>query len=367
MKIAIFHNFIDNIGGAEIVTLTLARELNGSIYTTNINKENISKMGFADVLPRIHSIGKIPRNAPWRHQLALWKFGRIDLGKKYDFYIISGDWSISGAVKNKPNLWYAHSPLNELWAFRKYIRANMLRFWQRPLYDVWVFFNRKLTKKYIENIEKIVCNSKNTKERVLKYYNRKSEIIYPPVYINNYKWNGDKNYWLSVNRLIPHKRIEIQMQAFSELPNEKLIIVGSYERGASQFEKYKNKIQKIKPANANIINWVNHDELTKLYSECKGFIATARDEDFGMSIVEALASGKPVIASNEGGHKETVIDSRNGILIDDINSIKLLEAIKNISLELEKNPVKYKNTCKSDATRFSINEFINKIKSTILN
>ena len=74
MKIAIFHNFLDNIGGAEIVGLTLAREFDADIYTTNIDKEKIIKMGFEDVLPRLYSIGKVPINAPLRQQFVLWRF-----------------------------------------------------------------------------------------------------------------------------------------------------------------------------------------------------------------------------------------------------------------------------------------------------
>ena len=111
MKIAIFHNFLDNIGGAEIVTLTLARELNADVYTTNIDYDKIKKMGFENIV--IKSIGKIPINAPFRQQMALWRFRRLKL-KNYDFYIIAGDWAISGAVNNKPNLWYVHSPIREI-------------------------------------------------------------------------------------------------------------------------------------------------------------------------------------------------------------------------------------------------------------
>ena len=101
-RIAIFHNYLDNIGGAEIVGLTLARELKADVYTTNIDKEKIKKMGFNDV--NIISIGNIPINAPFRQQLAFLRFRLLNLKNKYDFYIIDGDWAMSGAVKNHPNL-----------------------------------------------------------------------------------------------------------------------------------------------------------------------------------------------------------------------------------------------------------------------
>ena len=112
MKIAIFHNYMDNIGGAEYMDLILARELNADIYTTNIDKEKIGKMGFST--NNIYSIGEIPINAPFRQEAAYWKFRFLNIEKrfkkKYDFYIIGGDWAMSGAIKNKPNLWLVCSP-----------------------------------------------------------------------------------------------------------------------------------------------------------------------------------------------------------------------------------------------------------------
>ena len=163
MKIAIIHNFMDNIGGAEIVSLTLARELNADIYTTLIAPEHIIKAGFIDVLPRIHSIGKIPKQAPFKQQLALWKCSRLNLKRQYDFYIISGDWAMSAVVHNKPNLWYVHSPLNEIWQFKDMVREKMVAAWKRPIFDLWVWFNRKLTLSYSRHVNNWVCNSTNTK------------------------------------------------------------------------------------------------------------------------------------------------------------------------------------------------------------
>ena len=155
------------------------------------------------------------------------------------------------------------------------------------------------------------------------------------------------------------------MKAFSKLPDENLIIVGSYERGARQFEKYNQFLKEIKPKNIEIKNWVSQKKLLDLYSNCKGFITTAQDEDFGMTPVEAMASGKPVIAGNEGGYKETIINDKTGILINDINPDKLAEAIKKMSKELKKNPNKYKKACLKRAKEFDTKVFIKKIKEEI--
>lgn len=365
MKIAVFHNYMDNIGGAEIVALTLARELEADIYTTNISAEKISRMGFADVLDRIYSLGKIPKQAPFRQQLALGKFRHLNLSKKYDFFIIAGDWAMSGAVNNKPNLWYAHSPLNELWEFQDFIKKNVLSFWKRYPYDLWVWFNRKLTLKYAESVDIWVCNSENTKKRIKKFYNKEAVVINPPINVKDYKWQEPKDYWLSVNRLITHKRIDLQTEAFKYLPAEKLVIVGSYEKTVTQFENYKNYIEKTKPNNVEIIHWADNQKLKQLYSECKGLIATAKDEDFGLTVVEAMAAGKPVIAPNEGGYKETIINENTGILIDDINPEKIAETIKKISAKLKDNPIRYREECLNQAKKFDSEKFIEKIKIEI--
>lgn len=371
MRIAIFHNFLDNIGGAELVTLILARELNADIYTTNIDYEKIKKMGFDLDKIKIYSIGKIPLNAPFRQQSALRKFRRLNLnknGRKYDFFIIAGDWAMSGGVNNKPNLWYVHSPIREIWDLRKYVRQNLVPKLLRPIFDIWVKYNRYLNKKYVKDIDKVVCNSINTKNRVRKYLKRDAVVINPPTETSKFYYNKIGDYWLSVNRLISHKRIEMQLEAFSKLPNEKLIIVGSYEK-SKHFQEYAKYIKKIKPKNVEILSWVGDEELKDLYSCCKGFITTAGDEDFGMAPVEAMASGKPVIAANEGGYKETVVDGMTGKLIEGITSEKLMQAIRKINNELKtkQNQEKYKIACQERARQFDTQNFIGKIKTEIKN
>ncbi len=365
MKIAVFHNFLDNIGGAEIVVLTLARELGADVYTTNIAADKISAMGFEDLLPRIHSIGHVPLNAPFRQQISFYRFRKLNLGNRYDLYIIAGDWAMSGGVLNKPNLWYVHSPLNELWEFSSHIRGELLPFWKRGLYDLWVRINRRLTLKYGNHINKFVCNSENTRSRLKKYYGKEAEVINPPIDTKNFRSGKSKNYWLSVNRIVRHKRIEIQTEAFKKLPEENLIIVGSYEKDSKHFEEYRSEIENLKPSNVKIMSWVCTQELRDLYANCKGVITTSMNEDFGMTAVEAMASGKPVIAPNEGGYKESTVNGKTGILIDDINPEKLVAAIKTLSQNLDQNPHMYVEACKNQAKQFDTEIFVRKIKAKI--
>jgi glycosyltransferase involved in cell wall biosynthesis len=364
MKIAIFHNYLDNIGGAEMVDLALAKELGADIYTTNIDKEKIAKMGYGT--ENIFSIGKIPINAPMRQEKAYWKFRNLNLKNKYDFYIIAGDWAMSGACHNKPNLWYVYSPIRELYDLNKYIRENIvpscyLKDLNKYIFDAWVFWRKFWNKKDLKHVQKIACISKTVQDRVKKYLGRESEIIYPPTDTKKYYYRKNGDFWLSVNRLVGHKRVDMQIKALQKMPAEKLIIVGSYEKSA-HFESYAEYCHKIKPANVEIKSWISDKELLELYADCKGLITTSINEDFGMNVVEAMAAGKPVIAPKEGAHQDAIINGKTGVLIEGINEKKLADAIKKMGEEIEKNPFQFRDACQKQAENFDIKIFIEKIK-----
>ncbi len=356
LKIAILQNYLDNIGGAEKVGLTLAREFNAPIYSTNINFDAIKKQGF-NLIPK--SIGKVPLNPPFRQQLTNVRFRNLNLKDKFDHFIISGDWNISAAIKNSPSTWYAHSPIRELWDLRSFTR-NKLPAWQKPIFSSWSAINRRINLKQVSKINNIVANSVNVQSRIKTYLKKDSTIINPPIETKFFKTGPYKNYWLSVNRLTSHKRIEMQIRAFRNLPDENLIIVGSYEE-SDYFKGYVDYIKRIAPNNVTILHQVKSNDLIKLYSECKGYITTAMNEDFGMTPIEAMASGKAVIAPNEGGFKETIVNGETGFLIDDINSLKLAAKIKSESSSLEN----FKKACLKQSKKFSVNNFMSKIKKEI--
>jgi len=363
MKIAIFQNFLDTIGGAEVVGLTLARELKADIYTTNIDREKIRQMGFDDVT--IYSIGRVPVNAPFRQQMVSWRFRRLNLKGKYNFFIINGDWAVSGAVKNKPNLWYVNATIRELYDMYSYVRENVLGPIKRPVFDVWVGYNRYLNKKHIAYIDSIASNSTFTQERVKKYLHRESELIYPPTQTQKFHYEKSGDYWLSVNRIIGYKRVDMQMKAFALLPDEKLIILGPYEKSRTSLA-YVELVKRLKPENVEIIEGANSfEELVHYYANCKGFITTCRNEDFGMTAIEAMASGKVVIAPHEGGYRETIVNGKTGICIDDMTPQKLADTVRNISQVLAQDPDYYVTSCREQAMKFDVSIFIRKIKDMI--
>ncbi len=352
MRVAVLSSYLDNIGGAEKVSLTIARELKADVYSTSVDQSMISRQGFR-IKPK--SIGEVPASPPFRQQLTLSRFRKLKLD--HDFFIISGEWAISAAVNNKPNLWYVHSPARELWDLYSYKRKN-LSAWQRPLFDLWVKYNRKLNLKYAGEVETIVSNSKNVQERVRKYLGRESSVIHPPVDTKNFCYKKPAGYWLSVSRLLPQKGIEVQLDAFRKLPDERLIIVGSYDRTKRRYAKH---LKKVAFDNVSFLDNVSAEKIRALYSECIGVITTSMDEDFGLTAVEAMASGKPVIAPASGGYRETIIDGITGSLLENAEPKTLIQEIKAIG----NNPQSYRNACLARAKKFDTSIFVKKLKEQV--
>jgi len=207
-------------------------------------------------------------------------------------------------------------------------------------------------------IGSIISNSHHIQEKVRKQYGRESVVIHPPVDCDRFRHKVGDNFWLSANRMIPAKRVKMQIEAFRRAPNETLVIVGECEE---HHKKYSEKILKNMPSNVIYRGAVSEEELRVLYTDCKGFITTAADEDFGMTAIEAMASGKPVIAPNEGGYRETIINGVTGVLLDDIDEEKLAKAIEYVG----ETPEHFKDACIRQARQFDTAIFIQKIKKHI--
>jgi len=354
MKKAIFHDYFGTIGGGEKVVIALAKLLNADIITTDI--DSVNKL---DTEVDVRSLGHTPTIPPLKQIYATKKFYSSDFSNDYDFFIFSGSWSHYAAHNHHPNMWYCHTPVRAFYdLYDTFLhRQDVI---SQQAFRLWVHGHRWMDQRSVNNIDQLVTNSKNSQKRIEKYYHRTADIIYPPVNVSKFRYKEYGDFWLSVNRLYPEKRIELQINAFRETPDEKLIIVGGHAKG-DHSKKYAENIINGLPQNVKILGEIPEKELIDLYARCKGLICTAIDEDFGLTPVEAMASGKPVIAVNEGGFRETVTE-KTGLLINaDLHSI--IEAIKFIS----NKPESYKNACLEQAKRFDLSIFSKNIKNMIKN
>jgi glycosyltransferase involved in cell wall biosynthesis len=356
MKVAIFHDYIGAIGGGEKLVLTLAKGLGADVITTDADMDSVAKMGFEEV--KIIRLGNTLKMPPLKQIDASFKFASCDFSKKYDFFIFSGNWAFFAAKKHKPNLYYCHTPTRAFYDLYDVYRKNHSIFIAVP-FTFWVQLHKRISEYYISHVCKIVTNSINTKSRIKKYLNRDSEVIYPPVDTSRFKFKECGNFWLSVNRLYPEKRVELQIEAFKEMPDQKLLIVGGYAAG-DHASGYASKLINQLPENVTLVGSVSEEKLLELYATCKGHITTAMNEDFGMTPIESMAAGKPIVAVKEGGFLESMVDKETGLLVE-ANVESIVQAVRIVS----ENPGKYKNSCIQRAKLFDTSEFIRKTKEVI--
>jgi len=352
MKIAIIHDFFGSIGGGEKLVLELAKGLKADIYTSDINRKNLRRLNYKDV--KIKSLGGCIQFPGLKQVHASYIFHNAKL-KNYDFYILSGNWSVFAAKKHQPNLYYMHTPVRMF--YDSYENFKKIASWKLIPFLLWVKFHKYFLEKQFRYVNKIVTNSINVKKRIKMYHWKEAKVIYPP--IKKYKFKKFGDFWLSVNRIYPHKRIGLQIETFRNLPEEKLIIVGGYMSG-DHAKQYAKKIFKNLPKNIKYIGEVSERKLEDLYGTCKAFITTSENEDFGMNVLEAMSAGKAVVAVNEGGYKESVSDKKTGILVN-ANVKQLVNSVKKIS----KDPGKFRNNCIKQADKFNTSIFIKKIKDEI--
>lgn len=358
MKVAIFHDYFHVIGGGEKLILTLARHLGADVITTDLDRTLISKMGFDDV--NIISLGSLVRMPPLRQIQATLKYAYCDFRGKYDFYIFSGNWAHYASRKHKPNLMYCHTPVRVFYDLRdQLLESKKGNPFIRFAIAVWIKVHSYFDKRSIKRVEKIVVNSRNTANRVKKYLGRDSMVIYPPCDTSRFKYISDDGYWLSVNRLYAEKRVHVQVGAFARMPEERLVIVGNNGQGDNS-DPYGRMVRSGLPHNVSILSDVTEEKLIDLYGRCRGFITTAMDEDFGMTVVEAMASGKPVIAVREGGYLESLVDGSTGIFID-CNEDSIISAVKQIS----QDPKKYHDACIARSKKFDVSVFLSGMDAII--
>lgn len=349
MKIAIFHDYIGAIGGGEKLTLTLARGLDADVITTDVDEDSVKKMGFEDV--NIISLGGMIKLPPLKQISASLRFALCDFSKEYDFFIFSGNWAPFAARKHKPNVWYCHTPVRVFYdLYDSFLRRQP--FITRPLFMVWVAIHRPISESYLKHVERIMVNSRNIQSKVEKYLHRDAEVVYPPIDTSKYSFKESGDFWLSVNRLYPEKRVELQIEVFRQMPLEKLIIIGDFAAGDFG-SRYAAKISRNLPTNVELHGALAESELIDLYARCKGLITTAMDEDFGMTPIEAMAAGKPVICVNEGGYRESVINGSTGVLVEP-DAKDIIRAIDIIN----RNPEQYRKACEAQAKKFDESIFI---------
>lgn len=277
----------------------------------------------------------------------------------YDL-IISSSSSIAKGVKTNSSqlhISYIHAPMRYAWDMsEQYLMDAGLNKGIKGWYARRVLeMLRKWDVLNTSEVDFLVANSKHIAGKIKKYYNRDSQVIYPPVDINNFALETSKDsYYLTASRLVSYKKIDLIVAAFSKLKNKKLIVIGD---GPEM-----NKLKNIATQNVELLGRVSDVELKKYMQKAKAFIFSA-EEDFGIVPVEAQACGTPVIAYGKGGALETIRNNDSGFFFYEQKAESILKAIKMFEkIEFDPNIVR-NNALKFSKERFE-SEFKNYVEST---
>jgi glycosyltransferase involved in cell wall biosynthesis len=197
-------------------------------------------------------------------------------------------------------------------------------------------------------VDEFIANGENVRRRIAKTYRRDASVVFPPVAVETFYEKPSEDYYLIVSELVPYKRIDSAVRVFSR-SGRRLKIVGAGPEFAA--------LKRLAAPNIEFCGRVNDEELRELYARCRAFLMPG-EEDFGISAVEALASGKPVIALGRGGALETVPET-GGILYRNATDDALRDAVERWDwLEGLINP----RHLQAWAARFSEVEFTSKMQ-----
>lgn len=378
MKIAIVHDYLKEFGGAERVLKVLTEMYpNSPIYTAFSVKNSTAEKEFRGT--KIIESWLAPLLKIWKFYSPLrfltpWIWRSFDLSK-YDLVITSCSWYITRGFSTKGGpssgrkvgpktnvIAYCHTPPRWLYGYETSV--GFTKYWPVKVYSAIVsHFMRLYDFKSAQEVDYWIANSKEVAGRIKKFYRKDATVIYPPVEVSNIqkiaaetKLKNKEKYFLIVSRLVGAKGLEDAVRVFSKQKKYKLKIVGE----SHGFSDVQSTISGIQSANVELLGRVTDEEIYKLFAGATGFIALARQEDFGMTVVEAQAAGCPIIAFNGGGFKESVIDGVTGLLINDTDE----KTLKNAIAKFEK--IKWdKKKIQKNAERFSKEKFVKEMRKYV--
>lgn len=310
MRVALVYDRLNKFGGAEAVLIEFSRLFPDADWYTSVF--NSTRASFAKSW-RVKSswLSGIPilrDHHEYYPFLMPFIFEAYDFSS-YDLVISIGSAECKGVITGTRtfHLHYCLTPTRYLYSHSVHYLGNFL-------YRLLAIPLRAWDKVASTRPDKMIAISTQVKKRIKKYYNRQSEVIFPPVDTSKFEitaklenWNTGlpNNYFLVVSRLVPYKRIDCLIETFRLRPNKQLVIVGIGSEMA--------RLKKMSPSNVIFAGFVADAALPSYYAGASAYLQ-ANEEDFGISMVEAQASGIPVIAYGSGGAVDIVVSGKTGIL-----------------------------------------------------
>lgn len=365
MKIALVHDYLNEFGGAERVLLSLSEIWpQAPIFTAFYKKDSPAWQRFKDKKIRVSWAHYLPGFASKLHSplrfLAPWIWGSFDFSK-YDVVIGSAGWYITKGFKKSSRtveICYCHSPPRWLYGYQTSIEWQ--RYWPVRVYGVIIgHLMRRYDWRSAQKVDHFIANSNNVARRISKFYRRDSKVIYPPVDLiikNQHLIPRKRDYYLVISRIVGGKGLDLAVKAAVRL-GLRLKIAG---KPAGYYLEYW-KLAKLAEGRVEFLDYVSDEKRAELYAGAKAFLALATDEDFGITPVEAMLAGTPVIAFRGGGYLESVIEGKTGVFFNQPTVGSLVKAIN----KLKKMNIKEKD-CIAQAKKFSKERFKKEMKQFVL-
>ncbi|MCK4891216.1 MAG: glycosyltransferase, partial [Candidatus Pacebacteria bacterium] len=254
--------------------------------------------------------------------------------------VISSSNSFAKGIITKPktvHLCYCHAPTRFLWDWHyNYLRENKIKGFKKALIMPLLHYLRMWDKSASERVDYFIANSKNTADKIKKFYGRESAVVYPPAIIprltspkregavlpllGEVRGDINNNYFLIISRLSPYKKIDVAIEAFNKLELPLIIIGDGQDR---------KRLEKIAEKNIKFLGFQPEKKLGQYYQNCYAFIFPGED-DFGITPIEAMSFGKPILAFRKGGAMETIIEGITGEFFDDPIPEILADGIRRI-------------------------------------
>ncbi len=326
-RIAVVHDWLPVYAGAErVLEQILATFPQADVFTLVdfIPDEQRAFLGNRPVSTSF--IQKLPfARSKYRYYLPLAPLAieQFDLSD-YDVVISSSYVVAKGAltVADQLHISYVHSPVRYAWDLHfQYLREGKLERGAKSVFARLILhYMRLFDATSADRVDTFIANSRTVARRIWKTYRRPSVVIYPPVDTDAFSLYTDKEkYYVTVSRLVPYKRIDLLVEAFSEMPDKELIVIGE----GPEFKK----IAALAGPNVTMLGYQPPEVVTHYVQRARAFVFAA-EEDFGIVPVEAQACGTPVIAYGRGGVTESVVSGETGLFFYEQNAKSLKEAVR---------------------------------------
>ncbi|MDQ7075196.1 MAG: glycosyltransferase family 4 protein [Gammaproteobacteria bacterium] len=353
MKVALVHDWLVTYAGAEkVLEQMLLCYPDADVFSLIDFLPEDERAFLQGKCVKTSFLQKLPwAKSKYRAYLPLMPLAieQFDLSQ-YDL-VISSSHAVAKGVLTGPDqlhISYVHSPIRYAWDMQhEYLKQSGLATGVRGFFVKWMLHKIRIWDcRTAYGVDHFIANSKFIARRIEKVYRRESEVIYPPVDVSAFSYVEDKEeFYLTASRLVPYKRVDLVVDAFAQMPEKRLIVIGD---GPEM-----KKIQKKATDNISVLGYQSFEVLKEHMQRAKAFVFAA-EEDFGIMPVEAQACGTPVIALQKGGACETVVNERTGLFFQQQTVSALCDAVEKFeSQDWSGNTA----LCREQALQFSAERF----------